>query len=215
MAVARKRRTRSWRGRLEEGRRGRGRGGVRMVVRGSCAAAAAAAVAVGWEPGERNRRDDNICIIFNARTSGLRGGRQPLSARRLCFFLVASFGLLSRSLWSPSSVPPATLRASLTTALLRRHPRTPPRPPSSPSPSSSLATPSNIPLKSIPPHCLLYLPTLIIRTQICCVSLAARNLPFFPSFRSTPRPVPRIYRAARLRYHSAARANTGAARLTR
>lgn len=104
VAVARKRRTRSWRGRLEEGRRGRG--GVRMVVRGSCAAAAAAAVAVGWEPGERNRRDDNICIIFNARTSGLRGGRQPLSARRLCFFLVASFGLLSRSLWSPSSVPP-------------------------------------------------------------------------------------------------------------
>lgn len=130
VAVARKRRTRSWRGRLEEGRRGRGRGGARMVVRGSCAAAAAAAaaVAVGWEPGERNRRDDNICIIFNARTSGLRGGRQPLSARRLCFFLVASFGLLSRSLWSPSSVPPATLRGL-------SHNRAPP--PSSPNTTSA------------------------------------------------------------------------------
>lgn len=104
--------------------RDRGRGGIRMVARGSCAAAAA----VGWEPGERNRRDDNICIIFNARTSGLRGGRQPPPADLFSFFLVfVSFGLFSRSLGHPPSpsLPPSTHPASLTTALLRRYPLTP------------------------------------------------------------------------------------------
>lgn len=68
-----------------------------MVARGSCAVAA-----VGWEPGERNRRDDNICIIFNARTSGLRGGRQPPPAD-LLLLLLPRLGLLRSSLplsWS-------------------------------------------------------------------------------------------------------------------
>jgi len=138
-----------------------------MVARGSCAGAA-----VGWEPGERNRRDDNICIIFNARTSGLRGGRQPPPADLL---LLPHLCLLWSSLalsWSPSnpSLPPM---ASLTTAFLRRYPLTPLR---IPFPRYSLTTPSNIPLKSIPPHCLLYLPKLIIRTQIYCMSLAARDI---------------------------------------
>lgn len=75
-----------------------------MVARGSCAVAA-----VGWEPGERNRRDDNICIIFNARTSGLRGGRQPPPAD-LLLLLLPHLGLLRSSLplsWSPSNLTPS------------------------------------------------------------------------------------------------------------
>lgn len=77
-------------------------GGQRMVARGSCAAAAVAAA--GWEPGERNRRDDNICIIFNARTSGLRGGRQPPPAGGLLLprLLRSSLPLSS---WSPFFAP--------------------------------------------------------------------------------------------------------------
>lgn len=169
-------------------RRGwRGPGGVRMVARGSCAAAVAAtAAAVGWETGERNRRDDNICIIFNARTSGLRGGRQPppvghLLPRRLL------------QVFSPALLVTLRPSVSLITALLCRHPRTPPHTPFLLPLPLALATPSNIPLKSIPPHCLLYLPKLIIRTQIYCVSLAARNI---------PRKLPRISGTARLRFRS-------------
>lgn len=118
-----------------------------------------------------NRRDDNICIIFNARTSGLRGGRQPPPADHL--------------------LPRRLRRSSLPRSLGRPHNRRSstlePLPLSRPLPSRSLATPSNIPLKSIPPHCLLYLPELIIRTQIYCVSLAVRIIPPEPP-RYLPRP---------------------------
>lgn len=91
---------------------------VRMVARGSCAVAA-----VGWEPGERNRRDDNICIIFNARTSGLRGGRQPPPAD-LLLLLLPRLGLLQSSLplsWSPSNphlLPRSLLRPRFSVATL-------------------------------------------------------------------------------------------------
>jgi len=163
----------------------------------------------GRAPRGRDRRDDNICIIFNARTSGLRGGRQPphpaVSFLVVLAVVIVSFASSLPLFWSPSaashslhlslslslslcvcvcvcgshplSLPRARPRSS--TDNLERHLAAPPPP--SPLPPSlrprtrPFATPSNIPLKSIPPHCLLYLPGLIIRTQIYCVSLAARN----------------------------------------
>lgn len=131
-------------------------------------------------PGGRDRRDDNICIIFNARTSGLRGGRQPPHPAAASFFLVVVVVSFASSL--PLSWSPSAASRSLRVSLCRSRDRAPPPATSnatSPLPprarSRLLATPSNIPLKSIPPHCLLYLPGLIIRTQIYCVSLAARE----------------------------------------
>jgi len=160
----------------------------------------------GRAPRGRDRRDDNICIIFNARTSGLRGGRQPphpaVSFLVVLAVVIVSFASSLPLFWSPSAAS-HSLHLSLSLSVCvyvcvaltlfpsRARDRAPPPttsnatsplplPPPSLPPSlrprtRPFATPSNIPLKSIPPHCLLYLPGLIIRTQIYCVSLAARN----------------------------------------
>lgn len=52
-----------------------------------------------------------------------------------------------------------------------------------------------IPLKSIPPHSAFYLHTLIVRTQIYCVSLVARYPPpLFSSLLSSPSAPPEMVR---------------------
>ena len=129
--------------------------------------------------GGQNRRDDNICIIFNARTSRLRGGRHspPPSSPSFTFLFVFYSFSFNPPPYPFSSTSSFSSSSSSSTFLyfILLHPTQPPSsillnhlPPS----LSALHRPSNT--TEINTTTLgFYLHTLIVRTQIYCVSLVA------------------------------------------